>query len=56
MTLYDLWLVCPRSHVFIFVGNEWVEYTGCGKYSSWLVTDVEAASLPCYRSALLVKI
>lgn len=56
MTLYDLWFVCPRSHVFIFVNGEWLEYTGSGKYSYWYVKDVEAGSFPMYKSVLKVKI
>lgn len=56
MTLYDLWYVCPRSHVFVETPDGWVEYTGTGKYSYWYVVDVEACSLPMYKSALKVKI
>lgn len=56
MTLYDLWFVCPRSHVFIFVDGEWVEYSGGKKYAYWYVEDVEAASYPMYKSVLQVKI
>lgn len=56
MTLYDLWFVCPRSHVFILVNNEWVEYTGTRDFAYWYVADVEAGSFPMYKSVLKVKI
>jgi hypothetical protein len=56
MTLYDLWFVSPRSHVFIFVDGGWVEYTGGRQYAYWYVEDVEAGSGPTYRSYLRVKI
>jgi len=56
MTLYDLWFVCPRSHVFILRDGEWIEYTGGKKYAYWYVQDVEADSFPMYKSVLKVKI
>lgn len=57
MTLYDLWSVCPCSHVFINnVDGVPVEYTGSGKYSYWYVVDVYATSYPMYKSVLSVTI
>ena len=56
MTLYDLWLVCPRSHVFIRIDGEWVLYNGEHRYAYWYVMDVEAGSFPNYVSVLKVRI
>lgn len=57
MTLYDLWFVCPNSHLFINnVDGVPVEYTGAGKYSYWYVVDVRAVRYPNYGCVLSVTI
>lgn len=59
LMLFDLWMLCPHSHVFIKKkeGDLPWEYTGDNEGTYLAVTDIKAKSYPNYHSVIeaLVK-
>ena len=57
MKVYDLWLVSPRSFIFIRNKDESVtQYDGQDKIRNAVILDVMATEYPMYKNVLEVKI
>lgn len=62
MTVYDVWKVCPQSHVFLVLRDKdsqsffKVEYTGTRKYSNFVVSKLTSKVYPMFKSVIELEL
>lgn len=57
MKVYDLWCICPESHVYIkFDNGDVVEYCGGKKYAYRGIEQIRATSYPNMHSVIEINL